>query len=74
MDAKAATSALVHLDSNSDDDTNKSPSDSDYDSNSSASTFDGKTTATKKESATHLDLWGLGYRSMYNLVQPTFTY
>ena len=42
MDAKAAISALVHLDSDSDDDSKESTSDSDYDSNSSASTFDGQ--------------------------------
>ncbi len=48
MDAKAAISALVHLDSDSDDDSNKSPSDSDFDSNSSASTFDGQDYSNKE--------------------------
>jgi hypothetical protein len=42
MDAKAAISALVHLDTDSDDDSNISLSDSDYDSNTSGSTFDGQ--------------------------------
>jgi hypothetical protein len=48
MDAKAAISALVHLDSNRDDDSKESTSDSDYDSNSSASTFDGQEYSTKE--------------------------
>jgi hypothetical protein len=42
MKAKAALSALVHLDIDSDEDSNKSPSESDSDSNISASTFDGQ--------------------------------
>ena len=42
MDAKAAISALVHLNSDSDDDSNESSSESDYDSNTSSSTFNGR--------------------------------
>ncbi len=42
MEAKAALSALVHLDIDSDEDSNKSPRESDDDSNISASTFDGQ--------------------------------
>jgi hypothetical protein len=42
MEAKAALSALVHLDFDSDEDSNKSPSESDDDSNISASTFGGQ--------------------------------
>jgi hypothetical protein len=49
MEAKAAISALVHLDINSDDDSNKSSSGSDYDSNSSASTIDGQDYSNKEE-------------------------
>jgi hypothetical protein len=42
MDAKAAVSALIHLNSDSDDDSNESSSESDYDSKSSSSTFNGR--------------------------------
>jgi hypothetical protein len=52
MEAKAALSALVHLDIDSDDDSNKSPSESsesDNDSNTSSSTFDGQDYSYEEE-------------------------
>jgi hypothetical protein len=49
MDAKAAISALVNLDIDSDDESNLSPSDSGYDSNTSGSTFVGQDYSNKEE-------------------------